>query len=106
MTIVQAVRSNAIVLVNSHQTIALAGGFTNRVDAVTHAIQKASLSLSDCILASDAFFPFPDSLEIMAKAGIKQVVQPGGSVQDPQVIAAAQSLGIHMVFTGTRHFKH
>ena len=116
---VKHLRSNAIVLaINSLeggcQTVALAGGYTNRVDAARQALSKwAQWRLENplqaqacCVLASDAFFPFPDSLELMAGQGIHAVVQPGGSVQDGAVIEAANRLGIPMAFTGMRHFKH
>ncbi|WGL60953.1 bifunctional phosphoribosylaminoimidazolecarboxamide formyltransferase/IMP cyclohydrolase [Pigmentibacter sp. JX0631] len=106
MTVVKHVRSNAIVLANSRQTLSIAGGFTNRVDAVEHCLNKTRLSLDNAILASDAFFPFPDSIDLIHKAGIKYIIQPGGSVQDSEVIKACDNYGIAMVFTGVRHFKH
>ncbi|KAB8028105.1 bifunctional phosphoribosylaminoimidazolecarboxamide formyltransferase/IMP cyclohydrolase [Fluviispira multicolorata] len=106
MTVVKHVRSNAIVLANSQQTLAIAGGFTNRVDAVQNCLSKNRLSLDNAILASDAFFPFPDSIQIINKFGIKHIVQPGGSVQDSEVIKACNEYGISMIFTGNRHFKH
>lgn len=106
MTAVKHVRSNAIVLANATQTLAIAGGFTNRVDAVEHCLNKVRLSLDNAILASDAFFPFPDSIELIHKAGIKYIIQPGGSIQDSEVIKACDNYGIAMAFTGIRHFKH
>lgn len=106
MTIVKHVRSNAIVIANASQTISIAGGFTNRVDAVELALKKAKLPLNHAVLASDAFFPFPDSIELIQAAGIKYLVQPGGSVQDNEVIKACDKYGLCMVFTGNRHFKH
>jgi phosphoribosylaminoimidazolecarboxamide formyltransferase/IMP cyclohydrolase len=106
MTVVKHVRSNAIAIANGVQTISIAGGFTNRVDAVELAISKAKLNLNNAVLASDAFFPFSDSIEIIRKAGIKYIIQPGGSVQDEAVIQACDKAGIAMVFTGLRHFKH
>lgn len=106
MTVVKHVRSNAIVLANSKQTISIAGGFTNRVDAVEHCLKKTRISLENAVLASDAFFPFPDSIDLIQKAGIKYIIQPGGSVQDQEVIKACDKYGIAMVFTGIRHFKH
>ena len=105
-TVVKHVRSNAIVITNNNQTIAVAGGFTNRVDAVDYCLRKAKLSLKGAVLASDAFFPFPDSIEMLKGTGIAAIVQPGGSVQDAEVINACERLGIAMVFTGKRHFKH
>lgn len=106
MTVVKHVRSNAIVIANNHQTLAIAGGFTNRVDAVENCINKNRLSLDNAVLASDAFFPFPDSIDFIQKAGIKHIIQPGGSIQDQEVIKACDKYGISMVFTGVRHFKH
>ncbi len=78
----------------------------SRVDAAKFGAQKALLPLAGCVAASDAFFPFPDGLEVVVKAGATAVIQPGGSVKDQDVIAAADSLGIAMVFTGMRHFRH
>ncbi len=106
MTVVKHVRSNGIVVANASQTISVAGGFTNRVDAVQHALSKISLSLEDAVLASDAFFPFPDSIELVKQSKIKYIVQPGGSVKDEEVVKACDKYGIGMIFTGLRHFKH
>ncbi len=106
MTVVKHVRSNAIVITNNFQTISIAGGFTNRVDAVELALAKAKISLNQAVLASDAFFPFPDSIDLIKNSGIKYIVQPGGSVQDAEVVKACDKYGICMVFTGNRHFKH
>ncbi len=78
----------------------------SRVDAAKFGAMKAVLPLVNCVAASDAFFPFPDGLEAVAAAGATAVVQPGGSVRDDEVIAAANKLGIAMVFTGIRHFRH
>ncbi|NBO38180.1 bifunctional phosphoribosylaminoimidazolecarboxamide formyltransferase/IMP cyclohydrolase PurH [bacterium] len=105
-TVVKHVRSNAIVLANSHQTIAVGGGFTNRVDAVEYCLRKSRLSLKGAVLASDAFFPFPDSIELIKDTGIRAIIQPGGSVQDAAVIDACNKAGISMLLTGHRHFKH
>ena len=105
-TVVKHVRSNAIVLARGNQTLAIAGGFTNRVDAVRNVLSKARLPLGGAILASDAFFPFPDSIELLKGTGIAAIVQPGGSVQDEAVIAACDAQGLAMVLTGMRHFKH
>jgi phosphoribosylaminoimidazolecarboxamide formyltransferase/IMP cyclohydrolase len=104
--VVKHVRSNAIVLARGNQTIAIAGGFTNRVDAVRNVLAKATPPIEGAVLASDAFFPFPDSIELLAGRGLAAIIQPGGSVQDESVIAACDALGIPMVFTGMRHFKH
>lgn len=106
MTIVKHVRSNAIVLANGEQALSIAGGFTNRVDAVEQCLKKVRLPLTSAILASDAFFPFPDSIELIKNSGIKHIVQPGGSVQDVEVVKACDKYGISMIFTGNRHFKH
>lgn len=105
-TVVKHVRSNAIVIANGHQTIAVGGGFTNRVDAVEYCLKKSTLPLKGAVLASDAFFPFPDSIELLKDTGIRAIVQPGGSVQDAAVIDACNKAGISMLVTGHRHFKH
>ena len=78
----------------------------SRVDSAKIAVMKAQLPLKGSVVASDAFFPFPDSVEEAAKAGATAVIQPGGSVRDNDVIAAANRLGLAMVFTGVRHFRH
>jgi len=78
----------------------------SRVDSVKIAVMKAQQSLSGSAVASDAFFPFPDGVEEAARAGASTVIQPGGSVRDADVIAAADRLGLSMVFTGVRHFRH
>lgn len=78
----------------------------SRVDAARLAVTKAMQPTSGCVAASDAFFPFRDGLDILADAGVTAVVQPGGSVRDEEVIAAADERGIAMVFTGERHFRH
>jgi phosphoribosylaminoimidazolecarboxamide formyltransferase/IMP cyclohydrolase len=106
MTIVKHVRSNAIVLANKEQSLSISGGFTNRIDAVEQCLKKIKLPLTNAILASDAFFPFPDSIEMIKNSGIKHIVQPGGSVQDSEVIKACDKYSISMTFTGNRHFKH
>jgi phosphoribosylaminoimidazolecarboxamide formyltransferase/IMP cyclohydrolase len=104
--VVKHVRSNAIVLANEGRVIAVAGGFTNRVDAVEQCLRKARVSLTGAVLASDAFFPFPDNIELLANTGIKAIVQPGGSLRDSDAIAACDRLGIAMTFSKMRHFKH
>lgn len=103
---VQHVKSNAIVLVNQSTTVGIGGGLPSRVDAVDLAIKKAGERAKGAVLASDAFFPFPDGVELAAQAGVTAIIQPGGSIRDAQVIAAANAAGIAMVFTGTRHFRH
>jgi phosphoribosylaminoimidazolecarboxamide formyltransferase/IMP cyclohydrolase len=103
------VKSNAIAFVEAHRTLALGGGATSRVDPVHAAREKATrvgISLKGSVLASDAFFPFPDGVEEAARAGATAIVQPGGSVRDDEVIAAADRLNLAMVFTGVRHFRH
>ncbi|MCC7537402.1 MAG: bifunctional phosphoribosylaminoimidazolecarboxamide formyltransferase/IMP cyclohydrolase [Deltaproteobacteria bacterium] len=100
------VRSNAIVLARGTTTVGIGGGQPSRVDAVKIAVTKAGESARGAALASDAFFPFPDGVEAAAAAGVTAIAQPGGSVKDDAVIAAADRLGIAMVFTGVRHFRH
>jgi phosphoribosylaminoimidazolecarboxamide formyltransferase/IMP cyclohydrolase len=107
--VVKHVKSNAVVFARADRTVAIGGGQTSRVDAVHVASAKAARvgnTLAGSVLASDAFFPFPDGLETAVAAGATACVQPGGSARDAEVIAAADRLGIAMVFTGTRHFRH
>ena len=107
--IVKHSKSNAIVLAKNQQLIASGVGQTSRVDALKHAIAKAksfNFDLNGAVMASDAFFPFADSVEIASSEGINAVVQPGGSVRDQEVIDFCNQAGVAMVFTGTRHFKH
>jgi phosphoribosylaminoimidazolecarboxamide formyltransferase/IMP cyclohydrolase len=109
LKVVKHVKSNAIAFARADRTLAIGGGATSRVDPVHAARAKAGrvgISLDDSVLASDAFFPFPDGIEEAAAAGARAVVQPGGSVRDEDVIAAADRLGLAMVFTGVRHFRH
>jgi phosphoribosylaminoimidazolecarboxamide formyltransferase / IMP cyclohydrolase len=100
------VKSNAIVYARDGQTLGVGAGQMSRVDAARFGAMKAVLPLQGSVAASDAFFPFPDGLEAVAQAGATAVIQPGGSVRDDEVIAAADKLGIAMVFTGIRHFRH
>ena len=100
------VKSNAIVYAKDGQTLGVGAGQMSRVDAARFGAMKAVLPLAGCVAASDAFFPFPDGLETVAAAGATAVIQPGGSVKDQDVIAAADKLGLAMVFTGIRHFRH
>jgi phosphoribosylaminoimidazolecarboxamide formyltransferase/IMP cyclohydrolase len=100
------VKSNAIVFAKDGATLGIGAGQMSRVDSVKIAVMKAQSSLRGSIVASDAFFPFPDGVEEAAKAGAVAVIQPGGSVRDNDVIAAADRLGIAMVFSGMRHFLH
>jgi len=100
------VKSNAIVYARDGQTLGVGAGQMSRVDAARFGAMKAALSLQGCVAASDAYFPFPDGLEAVAAAGATAVIQPGGSIRDEEVIAAADKLGMAMVFTGIRHFRH
>ena len=100
------VKSNAIVFARDGQTVGVGAGQMSRVDSVKIAVLKAQLPLAGSVVASDAFFPFPDGVEEAAKAGATAVIQPGGSVRDPDVIASADRLGLAMVFCGVRHFRH
>ncbi|WP_031497630.1 bifunctional phosphoribosylaminoimidazolecarboxamide formyltransferase/IMP cyclohydrolase [Bryobacter aggregatus] len=104
--VVKHVKSNAIVYAQEGQLIAAGAGQMSRVDSVKFGADKAVLPLAGCVVASDAFFPFPDGLEAAAARGAVAFIQPGGSVKDPDVIAAADRLGIAMVMTGFRHFRH
>jgi phosphoribosylaminoimidazolecarboxamide formyltransferase/IMP cyclohydrolase len=102
-------KSNTIILVKNKQLLAGGTGQTSRVDALNQAIEKAKsfkFDLNDCVMASDAFFPFPDCVEIAGNAGIKSVIQPGGSIKDQLSIDYCNANNISMVMTGTRHFKH
>jgi len=100
------VKSNAIVFARPGQTVGVGAGQMSRVDSVKIAAMKAVLPLAGTVVASDAFFPFPDGVEEAAKHGATAFIQPGGSVKDAEVIAAADRLGTAMVFTGVRHFRH
>lgn len=104
--VVKHVKSNAIVLAKEGMSVGVGAGQMSRVDAVEIALKKAGGREKGSVLASDAFFPFPDSIEAAAKAGIKAIIQPGGSVKDEDVIKAADEHGITMVFTGARAFLH
>jgi phosphoribosylaminoimidazolecarboxamide formyltransferase/IMP cyclohydrolase len=104
------VRSNAIVLASGQATIGIGAGQMSRVDAVRIAVEKATAMqpqlLAGAALASDAYLPFPDNIELAEQAGVTAVIQPGGSIRDEQVVAAADAAGIAMVATGRRHFRH
>lgn len=100
------VKSNAIVIANDSQLIGVGAGQMSRVDSAKIAVMKSLLPLKDAVAASDAFFPFRDGVDVLADAGIKAIIQPGGSVRDEEVIKAADERGIAMVFTGIRHFRH
>tara|TARA_B100001079_G_scaffold259407_1_gene258544 strand:+ start:1017 stop:1622 length:606 start_codon:yes stop_codon:yes gene_type:complete len=102
---VKHTKSNAVVVAYNKKIISISGGQTSRVDAVKYALTKTRIP-SGAVLASDAFFPFRDSVDLMAKYKIKSIIQPGGSIKDKEVIMACDKYGISMVFTGTRVFKH
>lgn len=106
MKVVKHVKSNAIVLVKNGQTIGIGAGQMNRVGAAQIAINQAGAKAAGSVLASDAFFPFRDTVDVAAAAGVAAIVQPGGSVKDEDSIAACNEQGLAMVFTGTRYFKH
>ena len=100
-------KSNAIVLAQELATVGIGAGQMSRVDSVRLAIEKsAASSLQGAVLASDAFFPFADGPELAIEAGVDAIIQPGGSVRDDEVVAAADEAGIAMVFTRRRHFRH
>jgi phosphoribosylaminoimidazolecarboxamide formyltransferase/IMP cyclohydrolase len=109
-TVCKYVKSNAIVyarFADGHgQTVGIGAGQMSRVDAARFGAMKAALPLAGTVAASDAFFPFADGLEVVAKAGATAVIQPGGSVRDAEVIEAANRLGVAMALTGVRHFRH
>lgn len=107
--LVKHTKSNSIVLAKNKQLVGSGTGQTSRVDALKHAIEKAknfNLPLEGAVMASDAFFPFADSVEIANKVGIKSVIQPGGSIRDKDSVEYCNQHGVSMVFTGIRHFKH
>ena len=103
---VRAVKSNAILLAKDGAAVGIGMGQVNRVDSAKLAVHRAGDRVTSSVAASDAFFPFADGLEILTAAGVTAIVQPGGSVRDEEVIAAAQNAGVAMFFTGTRHFSH
>ena len=107
--VVKCVKSNAIVYANNQMTIGIGAGQMSRIYSAKIAGIKAaeeSLKVEGSVMASDAFFPFRDGIEAAAKAGIKAIIHPGGSMRDDDIIAAANEHNIAMVFTGMRHFKH
>ena len=103
---IRAAKSNAIVLADGGATVGIGMGQVNRVDAARLAVSRAGDRARGAVAASDAYFPFPDGLEVLLEAGVRAVVQPGGSVRDAEVITAARAAGITMYFSGTRHFAH
>ncbi|MEW6744348.1 MAG: bifunctional phosphoribosylaminoimidazolecarboxamide formyltransferase/IMP cyclohydrolase [Planctomycetota bacterium] len=104
--IVKHVKSNGIALVNGRVLVGVGAGQTSRVEAVEIAVRKAASRARGAVMASDAFFPFADGIEVAARAGVTAVVQPGGSVRDRRIIETADALGLAMIFTGVRHFRH
>ena len=109
MKVAKHVKSNAIVIARDEMTLGIGAGQMSRVISTKIAFMKAKeekLDVKDCVLASDAFFPFRDNIDIAANEGVKHIIQPGGSVKDDEVIAAADEHGISMTMTGYRHFKH
>jgi phosphoribosylaminoimidazolecarboxamide formyltransferase/IMP cyclohydrolase len=102
----RGVKSNAILLASGGAAVGVGMGQVNRVDSARLAVDRAGERARGSVAASDAFFPFPDGLQVLIDAGVRAVVQPGGSVRDAEVVAAAQAAGITMYFTGTRHFFH
>jgi len=104
--VVKIVKSNAIVYTTENQTVGIGAGQMSRVDSSRLAVMKARRSLKGTVLASDAFFPFRDGVDVAAEAGATAIIQPGGSIRDKEVIQAADEHGMAMVFTGIRHFRH
>jgi phosphoribosylaminoimidazolecarboxamide formyltransferase/IMP cyclohydrolase len=103
---VKHIKSNSVVFVKKTRTVAIGGGQTSRVDATWIATHKGKDQTNGSVMASDAFFPFRDAVDVAAKAGVKAIIQPGGSIHDDEVIQAANEQGIAMVFTGQRYFRH
>jgi phosphoribosylaminoimidazolecarboxamide formyltransferase/IMP cyclohydrolase len=103
---VRAVKSNAVLLAAGGATVGVGMGQVNRVDSARLAVTRAGDRAAQSVAASDAFFPFADGLQVLLDAGVRAVVQPGGSVRDEEVIAAAAAAGVPMYVTGTRHFSH
>jgi len=104
--IAKHVKSNAIVLAQGTRVLGVGAGQMSRVDSVRLAVLKAGAGARGAVLGSDAFFPFPDGVELALEAGVTAILQPGGSVRDPEVIAACDAKGAAMVFSGVRHFRH
>ena len=104
--VARSVKSNAIVLAKDEATVGIGAGQTSRVDSARIAVEKAGDRARGAVAASDAFFPFADGLEVLAKAGVKAVIQPGGSKRDKEVIEAADRRDVSMVVTKRRHFLH
>ncbi|MFQ5483211.1 MAG: bifunctional phosphoribosylaminoimidazolecarboxamide formyltransferase/IMP cyclohydrolase, partial [Nitrospinaceae bacterium] len=105
-TVAKHVKSNAIVYARGRETVGVGAGQMSRVDSARLAIEKACKEIKGCVMASDAFFPFRDSVDAAAQSGVAAIIQPGGSIRDAEVIQAADEHGLAMVFTGIRHFRH
>jgi len=102
----RSVKSNAILLASGHASVGIGMGQVNRVDAARLAVLRAGERAVGSVAASDAYFPFADGLQVLADAGVRAVVEPGGSIRDEEVTAAADAAGIALYFTGVRHFYH
>jgi phosphoribosylaminoimidazolecarboxamide formyltransferase/IMP cyclohydrolase len=102
----RSVKSNAILLASGGASVGIGMGQVNRVDSARLAVMRAGERAAGSVAASDAYFPFPDGFEILAQAGVRAVAEPGGSIRDHLVIAAAEAAGIPLYFTGVRHFYH
>ena len=102
----RAVKSNAILLAADGASVGVGMGQVNRVDSARLAVARAGNRAAGSVAASDAYFPFPDGFEILAEAGVRAVVEPGGSIRDEGVIEAARAAGVTLYFTGVRHFYH
>ena len=102
----RSVKSNAILLAANGASVGVGMGQVNRVDSARLAVQRAGDRAEGSVAASDAYFPFPDGFEILARAGVRAVAEPGGSIRDHLVVAAAEAAGIPLYFTGVRHFYH
>jgi phosphoribosylaminoimidazolecarboxamide formyltransferase/IMP cyclohydrolase len=105
-TVCRHVKSNAIVVARGGATVGIGAGQMSRVDSVRLAVEKARVDLRGSALASDAFFPFADGPALAIEAGVSAIIQPGGSIRDDEVVAAAEEAGVAMVMTGRRHFRH
>jgi phosphoribosylaminoimidazolecarboxamide formyltransferase/IMP cyclohydrolase len=103
---VKHVKSNSVLFSKNTQTVAIGGGQTSRVDAVWIATHKGKKTIQGSVMASDAFFPFRDAVDVAAKAGVAAIIQPGGSIRDKEVIEAANENNIAMVFSSQRYFRH
>jgi phosphoribosylaminoimidazolecarboxamide formyltransferase/IMP cyclohydrolase len=102
----RSVKSNAILLAADGASVGIGMGQVNRVDSSRIAVSRAGDRAAGAVAASDAYFPFPDGLEVLAEAGVRAVVEPGGSIRDEMVVTAAEAAGLTLYFTGVRHFFH